>query len=158
MILLDWPQKEQSHRRIFDRLVDEVIWDAKVPVAAVRLNQSVEALERLIFVVAAHTTGVKLDERAVKLVGHIGKALELPLTVMASGHYLEDLKRKFAPEKAENRHEVRALHGDYAAQVAEYAGEHDLVIMTTMGSQKRFGQAQRESPPACWRSWILRFW
>ena len=38
MILLDWPQEEQSNRRIFDRLVDEVIWEAKVPVAVARLK------------------------------------------------------------------------------------------------------------------------
>lgn len=146
LLLLDWPQHQQAEGSLFDSLVDQVLWQARVPVAAAHLHASLDSLERLVFVVAARTVGVKLDPRAVELVRELAEGLDAPTLVLASSHYADDLQEAFATGQEDSRNQLQTLRGDYLQQVAEATNEHDLLVLTSMGSQARFAEGDNQLP------------
>ena len=138
LILLDWTQGSRSEGRIFDELVDGVIWGAKTPVIAVRLKVNVKALERVVLVVAAYTVGVKFDNRSTEVALDIAKALDLPFLAMASEHYFENLQKRVKHEKAEKHRQIVSVSTDDEAALIDKIHEADLVLIPSMGSQNRF--------------------
>jgi hypothetical protein len=146
MILIDWPAGETAENRIFGEVADHVIWSAKVPVLAARLKSSVNAVERLVLVIAAETVGVKLDDRSVEIVEAMAEAIDVPILVLATSHYIDHLEENL--EGSEIEWQVKRLGQDIVAGVEAEVAEKDLVILTTMGSQARFQQDEGRVPEA----------
>lgn len=138
LILLDWSNGKRSQGRIFDKLVDGVIWNSKVPVIATRLKTNIKAIERVVLVVAAYTVGVKLDDRSVEAALDLAKALDLPSMVMATDHYFDSLRTRVERESAEKHQQIIRVSSDDEDAMIEKIKEADLVLLSSMGSQKRF--------------------
>jgi len=146
LILLDWTQGNRIEGRIFDELVDGVIWGAKTPVIAARLKMDIKALERVVLVVAAYTIGVKYDDRSTEAALGIAKALDLPFMAMASDHYFENLQKRVGREKAEKHRQIIAVSTDDEDALVKQLKEADLVLIPSMGSQKRFAASAEHLP------------
>lgn len=137
LVLLHWLPDKHDDDHIVGAQIDRILWDADMPVWLVRLLSSVNAIERVVFVVAAHTVGVKLDERALEAVNTITKALDVPLMVMATGHYVDTLDDRFADDEEQERNRVVPLSGEYVPTILEEIQAHDFVILPSMGSRSR---------------------
>jgi hypothetical protein len=146
LILLDWTQGNRIEGRIFDELVDGVIWGAKTPVIAARLKMDIKALERVVLVVAAYTIGVKYDDRSTEAALGIAKALDLPFMAMASDHYFENLQKRVGREKAEKHRQIVSVSTDDEDALVKQLKEADLVLIPSMGSQKRFAASAEHLP------------
>ncbi|MDX1687945.1 MAG: cation:proton antiporter [Candidatus Promineifilaceae bacterium] len=154
LIMLAWPAETGEDERLPGKVADDVVWGATVPVAIADLQTPLNALERVLLVIGAHTVGVKLDDDFVDAAMEVGEALALPLVVMATDHYLERLEARFGPREGEGEEkgdgeggvQLIRLGSDVVAAVAEEAGEHDLIVMPIMGSQKRLTAEEGRVP------------
>lgn len=144
MIIVPWSGKSEAGTHLFKPPLDRVVWGAGVPVLAGRLTMSAQAHERVVLVIASKTVGVKLRAEAVDAVHSLAKAVNLPLTVLATSHYMEYLEDKFRDPKTEV--EVVQLGEKMLEEVLSQVDERDHVILTTMGSQDRFLRGEEKFP------------
>jgi Kef-type K+ transport system membrane component KefB len=159
MIFMPWPEeKDVANGRLLGEMVDDVVWDAKVPVGVAALHTPINALERVLVVIGAHTVGVKLDDSFVDVAVEIGEALDLPLVVMATDHYLEALQKRFGDttgnennDENEDGTKMVRLGAEIVGAVAQEAQEHDLIIIPTMSSQARLEAKGERVPFAVWQ-------
>lgn len=144
MILVPWSSEGEKRKRILHSELREVIWNANIPVLASSLSMSSQAHKRIVLVIASKTVGVKLREEAVDAVQALAQAVDLPLVVLATEHYLDYLKDRFPDEKA--KIEVTPLGQDILGEIQEELEDHDHVILTTMGSRDRLSEGEEKLP------------
>lgn len=114
----------------------------------VALEIPIKALERTLLVIGAHTVGVKLDEDFIEMALDVGEALDLPLVALTTAHYEERLNSALARRGLQENAEVVRLGQEIAAQVADAAGENDLMIIPSTGSEARFLAEEGRVPQA----------
>lgn len=148
LIMLAWEEGEAESGRLFAGSVEDVVWKTKVPAAVGALKIPIKALERTLLVIGAHTVGVKLDENFIEMALDVNQALDLPLLVLTSDHYKERLDSALARRGVREEVEVVRLGQEIGAQVADLAGENDLIIMPSMGSEARFAADEGRVPQA----------
>jgi Kef-type K+ transport system membrane component KefB len=135
MIVLNWTEEDSSGRRVILPGVAEVLEQAKIPVLAGSLTMSTDAHRRIVLGVASNTIGVKLNREAVAAVKSLAETTDLPLVILATSHYHQELEDGFQDEEQEI--EVIRLGEDPVNEILEHLEEHDHLILTTMSSQKR---------------------
>lgn len=89
----------------------------------------------IVLVIASRTVGVKLSDEAVDAVRALAKAVDLPLLVLATSHYVDDLQQRF--DDPEFEAEVVQIGGEIVEEILEQTNERDQVIVTAMGSRDR---------------------
>jgi hypothetical protein len=158
MIVMARAKGEVGSERLLGEMVDDVIWEGKVPVGVAALQTPINALERVMVIIGAHTVGVKLADDFVDVAVEMGEALDLPLLVMATDHYLEELQKRFGDaagneneDEKEDGTKVVRLGTEIVAAVAEEAQEHDLIILPTMSAQARLEAKRGRVPFDVWR-------
>lgn len=144
MIMMNWPGKRIGDEHLFEAELDDVMWNAKVPVLVGHLTTSTQALERIVLIIASRTVGVKLSDEVVETVQALAEAADLPLLVLATSHYMDDLQARCGGSQSEI--EIVQLGEDTIADIVEHINEHDHVIITTMGSHDRFVVGEEKIP------------
>lgn len=146
LILLAWQEEGTGQERIFSSELDEILWESRVPVFLAHLTTPINALERVLLVVAATTVGVKFDKRSAEAAQTIAESLELPLITLATSHYNKDLERSLGSGESNDRDQLIRLPQDPLAAILEEVQEQDLVILPAMGSQDRFHASEDHLP------------
>ncbi len=137
LILIDWSNGKRSAGRMLDEVVDGVFWGAKVPVITAKLKMNIKTFERVVFVIAANTVGVKLDGQSIEAALDIAKALDLPSLVMATDHYFDEVSARLKNEVAEKNQQIMRVSTDDEDSIVGQIKEADLVLLPAMGSQTR---------------------
>jgi len=146
LVVLDWPDEGQAGENIFGETLNEVIWNLKTPLFAAHISTPVNALERVVMVVSAHTVGVKFNLESLETAKDISEAMDVPLVVMTTRHYLEDLENNLDLNDENSPQLIRLGDEDSLQIIDEEATENDLVILPSMGSQARFEAQQTRVP------------
>lgn len=146
LLLLPWNPDERTGRDVFDPLVSAVIWETSAPVLAVRLATPLNAVERLVVALGSTTVGVKLDEKSVDVVKDMARTLELPLLVLASRSYQDQLERMKSGWSEDLQVETKLLSDEIQDAILAELASGDLVILTSMGSEARFRDARNHVP------------
>lgn len=142
MIFMNWNPSQEKSEKIYPKLIDDILWESDLPVGVAKLEIDPDSIKRLVFVVAARTTGVKLDQESIELVKDTGEAMDLPIQVLSTHHYFKELRERFNTMAEKGRNEISALDEDYIDQISQFVKENDLVIVPSMGSEERFEKSK----------------
>lgn len=146
MIMMAWSGETPVGDRMMENHMEQVIWNAQVPVLVSRMTMASEAQERVVLVIAAKTVGVKLSDEAVDAVRALAQAVDLPLLVLATSHYVDELKAELEGDEAEIEVEIIHVGDDTVEDILSRLDEHDQVVLTTMSSRDRFATGEDRVP------------
>lgn len=138
MILMEFFESKNYGELIFDETMDRVLRDAGVPMGICRLQVPPHLIPRIVFVVGSKTIGTKFTYDSVYLVSNLASALGVPTLILATPHYVPGLRARLKNLEDEEEITVEKVQNDLLSEVKERVTENDLVVLTTMGSRKRF--------------------
>jgi len=138
LIVMGWRGKPTFRQSIFGTVLDEVVWHATVPVMVGRLITPINAMRRVVLVVPPNSLGAGLAGRTLEIVTTVAQAINVPLLVLAAQRYAVNLRDGLDKLKPEQPYEVVRLGSNVIQDVAGRVGAEDLMVVTTMGSQRRF--------------------
>jgi Kef-type K+ transport system membrane component KefB len=138
LIVMGWRGKPTFRQSIFGTVLDEVVWHAAVPVMVGRLITPINAMRRVVLVVPPNSLGAGLAGRTLEIVTTVAQAINVPLLVLAAQRYAVNLRDGLDKLEPEQPYEVVRLGSNVIQDVAGQVGAEDLMVVTTMGSQRRF--------------------
>jgi Kef-type K+ transport system membrane component KefB/nucleotide-binding universal stress UspA family protein len=138
LIVIGWRGKPTFRQSIFGTVLDEVVWHAAVPVMVGRLITPINAMRRVVLVVPPNGLGAGLAGKTLEIVTTVAQAINVPLLVLAAQRYVVNLRDGLDELEPEQPYEVVRLGSNVIQDVADRVGEEDLMVVTTMGSQRRF--------------------
>jgi len=138
LIVMGWRGKPTFRQSIFGTVLDEVVWHATVPVMVGRLITPINAMRRVVLVVPPNSLGAGLAGKTLEIVTTVAQAVNVPLLVLAAQRYAVNLRDGLDKLKPEQPYEVVRLGSNVIQDVAGRVGAEDLMVVTTMGSQRRF--------------------
>lgn len=138
LIVMGWRGKPTFRQSILGTVLDEVVWHATVPVLVGRLTTSINAMRRVVLVVPPNSLSVGLAGKTLEMVTAIAQAISVPLLVLAARRHVDSLRAELDGLELDLSSQVTRLAGNVVQDVAGKVGPHDLVVVTTAGSQRRF--------------------
>lgn len=138
LIVTGWRGKPTFRQSIFGTVLDEVVWHATVPVLVGRLTTPINGMQRVVLVVPPNSLVVGLAAKTLEMVTAIAQAINVPLLVLTAPLYLANLSEQLANLEPEHPHKISRLESNLVQNVVDNADEHDLIVVTTMGSRRRF--------------------
>lgn len=135
-IVMGWSGESSFYKTIFGRMLDEVIWNATIPVLIGRLTSSMHSKQRVMLVIPIINISSHLVPEAVEAALLISQAIDKPLKVLISGQHSDDLLQ--LNETNNTQLTIEQLGTDIVRDVTKLARPSDLLILTTFGSQRRF--------------------
>lgn len=136
LIIMGWRGKPTFRQSLFGTVLDEVVWNATVPVLVGRLVTPVNAIQRLLLVTPPNSLDGGLIGTTLEIVKAISQAINVPLSILTADRY--EAKMLGILNKSDHKYQIARLGKDVVRSVAQKAGPQDLIIVTTMGSQQRF--------------------
>jgi Kef-type K+ transport system membrane component KefB/nucleotide-binding universal stress UspA family protein len=138
MIVMGWRGKPTFRQSIFGTVLDEVIWNTEIPVLVGRLNKPINSLRRIVLVVPPNSMSVLHTDKIATLVMSIARAVNVHLSIRASTQYMGRLQQHLGESNAERTVDLVPLGDDLIQEIGATSTPHDLIIVTTAGSQRRF--------------------
>lgn len=136
LIVMGWRGKPTFRQSIFGTLLDEVIWNATVPVLVGRLTTSINAMGRVVLVIPANSLVGPLVSETVDMAVTIATAINVPLQIIADSRYSRFLESSLEEEE-EQPYELVIEPVEVDSLVSRLRSD-DLVVITTTGSQRFF--------------------
>lgn len=138
LIVMGWRGKPTFRQSIFGTVLDEVVWNATVPVLVGRMTIPINAMQRVVLVVPPNSLNIGLAGKTLEMVTAIAQAINVPLLVLAARRYVVKLRDELDKLELEQPYEITHLGKKVIRDVMDKAGAQDLIVSTTMGSQRRF--------------------
>jgi len=138
LIVMGWRGKPTFRQSIFGTVLDEVIWRATVPVLVGRITTPINATQRVVLVVPSNSLSVGLAGKTLEMVTAIALAINVPLLVLAAPRYVVKLRDELEKLELEQPYKITHLGKKVIRDVAGQVSAQDLIVVTTMGSQRRF--------------------
>ncbi len=138
LIVMGWRGRPTFRQSIFGTVLDEVVWNASVPVLVGRLITSINAMERVVLAVPPNSLSVELAGKTLEMVTDIAQAINVPLLVLAARRYMSNLHEELDKMELEYPSEVVPLGSNFIQDVTHAVGPQDFLVVTTMGSRVRF--------------------
>jgi nucleotide-binding universal stress UspA family protein len=138
LIVMGWRGRPTLRQSIFGTVLDEVVWNTELPVIVGRLTTPINAMRRIILVVPPRSLNVQLADRTLEVLSAIAQAVNVPVLALTARGYFDNLHEKLSGPKSGHPAKTVLLAGRVVQEVAEVATSHDLILVTTMGSRRRF--------------------
>ena len=138
LIVMGWRGKPTFRQSIFGTLLDEVVWNAPVPVLVGRLVTPINAMHRIVLVVPGNSLTETLIDETIDVVIALAKAVNVRLYILSDETYYQTLETYLTLRKIEHPHEIDRLGGNLIQDVVQKVDAHDLIVVTTIGSPSRF--------------------
>ncbi|MBU0702911.1 MAG: cation:proton antiporter [Chloroflexi bacterium] len=138
LIVTGWRGKPTFRQSIFGTVLDDVVWHATVPVLVGRLTTPINGMQRVVLVIPPNSLVVGLAAKTLEMVTAIAQAINVPLLVLTAPLYLANLREQLAKLELEYPCKIARLESNLIQNVVDNVDEHDLIVVTTMGSRRRF--------------------
>ena len=138
LIVMGWRGRPTFRQSIFGTVLDEVVWNATVPVLVGRIATPINAMQRVVLVVPPNSLSVGLARKTLEMVTAIAQAINVPLLVLSARRYVIKLRDELDKLELEQPYEITHLGKKVIQDVVGKVGAQDLIAVTTMGSQRRF--------------------
>lgn len=138
LIVMGWRGRPTLAESIFGTVLDEVVWNATIPVMVGRMTTPIDALERVVLVIPAGSLPGGLAGRTADMALAVAKATNVPLLVLAAERYEATLHKEPARLDADHPHSVIRLGHDVVQDVRSNVNARHLVMVTTTGPRLRF--------------------
>jgi Kef-type K+ transport system membrane component KefB/nucleotide-binding universal stress UspA family protein len=145
-IILGWRGQPSVRRSIFGTVLDEVVWNAKVPVLVGRITTSINAIQQVTIAIPQEKLSPTLTTRTLDLTLTIAQALNVPLLALVREPNLDSLRRSLEQRHLDLPFRVERLEGDAVRAISSHVTSQALVIVTEMGTPQRFRRSLGSIP------------
>ncbi len=139
LILLGWRGETNFRQSIFGTVLDEVVWNANVPVLVSRLTKPINSIQRVILMMPHRSGNINTVPRTVEMVLAISRAINTPLLIMVAPEYTDAVKKTMARLDEGQNWSLELISDNLLSDVKKRVDRtHDLIAITTFGSSRRF--------------------
>lgn len=138
LLVLGWRGKPGVRESILGTVLDEVVWNATIPVLVGRITTPINAMQRLVLAVPQTGLGLGLARHTLELVTTMARAINVPLLVLANERVAELLSAELDRQHLEQPYQVAGLEGDVVRGILQRVTNQDLIVVTTIGNPQRF--------------------
>jgi Kef-type K+ transport system membrane component KefB/nucleotide-binding universal stress UspA family protein len=143
-ILMGWSGQSGFEQTMFGRMLDQVIWDANVPVFIGRLTEPINAQQRVVLVIPARSITFSVMESVLQTAHTISLATNDPLVILTDERYEQRINRIINEQQLDARIEI--ISANVVKEVIDRTQDLDLVLVTTSGSRQRFQSSLGDIP------------
>ncbi len=138
LILMGWRGKPSLKTSILGTVLDEVIWGSDTPVMVGKLCHPLNGMQRVQLLLPSKAIAPSVMRRILSVNLAIAGSLNVPLSILADGSYLNQIQDILAVEKGEVLVELKEMIGALKPTQLEKDAESDLLVIPGYGSRKRF--------------------
>lgn len=146
MIIMGWHGKKTVRESAFGSVVDQVLWNAEIPVLVGYVKTPINAMKRMVLVLPAGCLFVASLEDILQTVKTIAEAVNIPMLVLSDESYLDRMRGKLEELDSPPSYKVFKLGRDVVRDVVSRTGSQDLIIIPTVASRMRFGSCMGRMP------------
>jgi nucleotide-binding universal stress UspA family protein len=146
LIVMGWRGRPSLPSSVLGTVLDEVVWNAMVPVVVGRVTTPINAVERIVLVVPPRSLPAGLGRKTTEIAVALARAINVPLHVLAAERYEARLRSELARLAPDQSYKLLALDHNVTQAVASQANAQQLVLVTTMGSRIRFRSSLGQIP------------
>jgi hypothetical protein len=146
MIIMGWHGQKTVRESAFGSVVDQVLWNAEIPVLVGFVKTPINAIRRMVLVLPAGCLFVASLEDILETVNTIADAVNVPILVLSDESYVERMREKLEELKSPPSHKVFKLGNNVVRDVVSRTGPQDLIIIPTVASRMRFGSCMGRMP------------
>jgi len=146
MIVMGWHGQKTVRESAFGTVVDQVLWNAEIPVLVGHMKTSINAMNRMVLVLPAGCLFVASLEEILETVSIMAEALNTSMLVLSDASYLERMQERLEELSAPQSHKVFKLGSNVVRDVVSRTGPQDLIIIPTVASRMRFGSCIGRMP------------
>ena len=146
MIVMGWRGKPNFRQSIFGTVLDEVVWQAQVPVLVGRMNIPINAIQQIVLVVPRNSLMEGLMDKTIDVATAIAQAVNAPLLALAAEPYQEVLDSHFKALADSFPYRIECLGDNVMEDVVSKVGLEDMIVITTMGAPSRFRSSLGDVP------------
>lgn len=137
LIVMGWRGRPTFRQNVFGSLLDEVIWNAPVPVLVGRLTTPINAVERVILIVPRSALTNALAVKTIDMAMDMSDAINVPLLVLAEGNGREAMLANMNARKTEQAYSLEGMEDGLAGAI-DRVQSRDLIVVTARGPSSRF--------------------
>ncbi len=138
LIVMGWRGVPTFRESILGTVLDEVVWNATIPVLVGRMTTPINAIEGVVLVVPPRTLPAALASRTSEMALALARAINVPLLLLAAERHQARLQAELAKLDPEQQYEVKTLGDSVTQDVVDAVNPQHLVMITSMGSSVRF--------------------
>jgi len=138
LIVTGWRGRPRLRESALGHMLDEVVWNARVPVLVGRITAPINSMNRLVLVMPQERIDSALAQGTLETVSTIARVLNTPLLALGSRENVLALQTQLEELCAEQHCQVETLEGDILAQIRRLSTPQDLLIVPTVGPRIRF--------------------
>jgi Kef-type K+ transport system membrane component KefB/nucleotide-binding universal stress UspA family protein len=146
LIVMGWRGHPSMRQSIFGTLLDEVVWNADVPVLVGRITTPINAIQRVILAIPQEVLATGLVNLTLDLALTMAQALNVPLLILARPPKIEAICRALKNHKLDQPYRVSGLEGEAVRAISRQVNHQDLILVTELGAIKRFRRSLGSIP------------
>lgn len=135
-IIMGWSSSPTLRESIFGRMLDAVIWEARVPVLVARLNASINACGRVTLIILHNSISIAAVKEVVETGITIARSINAPLFILLDADYEEVVRHESVAQ--EYPFDIELLSPNLLREQPQRFSSRDLVLVTTAGTRQRF--------------------
>ena len=138
LIVLGWGAEPRIRQRVFSTLIDEVVWNASIPVIISKLTVPINAYKRIVLLMPTHCQPSSNIDKTIEIVNQLSQAINISIEVFAAAEYIPVVSEKLIASNLDHPYKVHGLEEGLNHGVQGIMKENDLVLVPTTGSKTRF--------------------
>ncbi len=138
LVVMGWRGQPTFRESILGTVLDEVVWNATIPVVVGRMTTPINAIEGIVLVVPPRTLPAALASRTCEMALALARAINVPLLLLTAERHRVRLQAQLAKLDPEHQYQVRTLGDNVTQDVVNAVNPQQLVMITSMGSSVRF--------------------
>jgi len=146
MIVMGWHGQKTVRESAFGSVVDQVLWNAEIPVLVGHMKTPINAMNRMVLVLPAGCLFVASLEDILETVSTMADAVNISMLVLSDASYLERMQERLEEIASPQSHKVFKLGSNVVRDVVSRTGPQDLIIIPTVASRMRFGSCMGRMP------------
>ncbi|HRF94288.1 MAG TPA: universal stress protein, partial [Aggregatilineales bacterium] len=135
-MILGWSGDGNVFNTIFGSIMDEVVWESKIPVFVSKITSSILVKKEVMLIITENSIPISVLAETLRMAQVIAQTINVPLVIKAHKTYDDEISPIIA--KWETKPTMKpCIHQD-ASHLSEGIDPNALVLIPTSGTRTRF--------------------
>lgn len=136
MMILGWSADGTVFNTVFGTIMDEVVWESKIPVFVSKITSSILVKKEVTLIITEDSIPTSVLAETLRMAQIIAQTINVPLVIKAHKTYYDEIKSLIAKWETQPTM-IPCIHQD-ASHLSEGIDPNALVLIPTSGSRARF--------------------
>ena len=136
MMILGWSGDGTVFNTVFGTIMDEVVWESKIPVFVSKITSSILVKKEVMLIITEGSIPNSTLSEILDIAHHIAQTINVPLVIKAHKAYIDEVE-SFISAWETKPTLMPCIHQD-AGHLSEGINPNALVLVPSSGSRSRF--------------------